>query len=402
MLSYWIWYSLLPGMNGRQKLQLLEQFHSPEGIFLLDDRTVNGLSFLSYKAKTGILNKDLSKANSIIKSCTGLRIGILAFFDSGFPSQLRSIDDPPMVLYYRGELPAWQLQPLIGVVGTRKASGYGLRATQSISAQIAACGGIVVSGGAFGIDSKALESALEQGQKTVAIMAAGLDELYPKGNEPLFHKVMESGCILSENPPGTRIFKGEFLRRNRLISGISNGVLVVEAPEVSGALNTARWAVEQGRDVYAVPGNIDSENSAGSNGLIGDVAQAVTNGWAIMHHYQPLYPDTVRHVQPRLQSEKQTVQMVAQQPKKPVLRPQADKINVDKPVDSPYSVKENVLAKLSPREKEIVLLLTDQPVPVDQIAEKLQQPLGEVLKIVTKLSVMGVVKSHPGKLISLN
>ena len=198
------------------------------------------------------------------------------------------------------------------------------------------------------------------------------------------------------------MYRGEFLRRNRLISGISNGGLVVEAPEVSGALNTARWATEQGRDVYAVPGNIDSENSAGSNALIGDAAQAVTNGWAIMRHYAPLYPDTVRQVQPRLQPETKTVQMVAQQPEKPVLRPHADKINVDKPVDSPYSVKENVLAKLSLREKEIVLLLTNQPVPVDQIAEKLQRPSGEVLKIVTKLSVMGVVKSHPGKLISLN
>ena len=402
MLAYWIWYSLLPGMNGRQKLQLLEQFHSPEEIFLLDDRTVNGLSFLSYKAKTGILNKDLSKANGIIKTCTGLRIRVLAFMDSGFPARLRNIDDPPMVLYYLGELPAWELQPLIGVVGTRKATGYGLRATERISAQIAACGGIVVSGGAFGIDSKALTSALEQGQRTVAVLAGGLDSFYPKGNEALFHKVMESGCILSENPPGARVYRGEFLRRNRLISGISNGVLVVEAPEVSGALNTARWATEQGRDVYAVPGNIDSENSAGSNALLGDAAQAVTNGWAIMRHYAPLYPDTVRQVQPRLQPETKTVQMVAQQPEKPVLRPHADKINVDKPVDSPYSVKENVLAKLSPREKEIVLLLTNQPVPVDQIAEKLQRPSGEVLKIVTKLSVMGVVKSHPGKLISLN
>ena len=402
MLTHWIWFSQLPGLKGRQKLQLLEHFRSPEDIYLLQKDEIRNLRFLGENAQLGILNKDLTQASRILKTCADKKIGVLAFTDSGFPERLRRIDDPPMVLYYLGKLPAWELQPLIGIVGTRNASTYGLRAAANLSAQIAACGGLVVSGGALGIDTRALEGALGQGKSTVAVLAGGLDSFYPKSNEPLFRKIMENGCVLSENPPGASARKWDFLHRNRLISGISNGVLVVEAPEASGALNTARWASEQGREVFAVPGNIDVETCAGSNALIGEIAEAAVNGWSVMSHYRDIYPDTVKKVQPQLKPEAMPGPMVAQQSEKPTLQAKADKINVDKPTVSPYSVKDNVLSMLSPQEKAIVELLTKDPIPVDVVMEKLQLPSGTVLSILTKLAVKGVVKNHPGKLISLN
>ena len=397
MLVHWVWFSLLQGMNGREKLQLLEYFHSPEDIYALDARAIKGLPFEC----TALLDKDMQRANATLKACADQQIGILTYMDSGFPGLLRNVDDPPMVLYYRGRLPAWELQPVIGVVGTRRASPYGMRIATSISAEIAACGGIVASGGAFGIDSKALEGALSQGKATVAVMAGGLDNPYPKANMPLFHRIMENGCLLSEYPPGQVAYKGNFLRRNRIISGISNGVLVVEAPEQSGALNTARWASQQGKDVFAVPGNIDVESCAGSNALIGDLALAAVGGWSVMQHYAPLYPYAIKRTTPVENRVEAAAAAPVSPPKKTESHPKADKINIDKPGDCPYSVKENNLPALTQEEKAVVALLSKEPVPTDTVLEQLQLPSATALTIITRLSIKGVVKTHPGKRISL-
>ena len=399
MLAYWIWFSRLQGLNGRQKLQLLEYFHSPEEIYRLDVRDVKRMSDLPDKARLSILNKDLTVASGIVKACKEKKIGVLAFTDSNFPNRLRLVDDPPMVLYYRGRVPAWGLQPVIGIVGTRRASAYGLRSAENIAAEIAACGGIVASGGAQGIDTEALKGALNQGQVTVSVMAGGLDRFYPKSNTQLFEKIMENGCLLSEYAPGEAFYKGNFLRRNRIISGISNAVLVVEAPKISGALSTARWAYRQGRDIFAVPGNIDVETCAGSNEIIGDMATPALSGWAVVSQYAHAYPGMVKRAAPVLMQMKESAKTLAQEPKKPALKEQSDKINVDKPIDSPYSVKENI--SLTDRERQIVALLTQEPVPVDIIVEKLQLPSGAVMTVLTKLAIKGVVKNHPGKRISL-
>lgn len=393
MLVHWIWFSCLQDLNGRQKLALIQRFRTPEDIYQLDRRVLGSLELTS-KAAMSILDKDLTKAQWILKTCAEKGIGILAFTDSTYPDRLRSIDDPPMVLYYRGHIPALELHPVIGIVGTRKASPYGLRAAAAMGSQIGACGGIVASGGAFGIDSMALQGALDAGQQTVVVQAGGLDALYPKSNEKLFARVLENGCILSEYPPGEPAYRGNFLRRNRIISGISNGVLVVEAPKVSGALNTARWASEQGRDVFAVPGNIDVESCVGSNALIGDIAQAALNGWAVMKEYEVLYPATVRQAQvPEIKTE-----IPAENPPP---QAKADKITVDKRTDSPYSVKEKSLLQLSEQEQAVVAVLSTEPMAADQVIDRLGWTPAAVMTVLTKLSVKGVVKTHPGKFVSL-
>ena len=279
---------------------------------------------------------------------------------------------------------------MIGVVGTRSASPYGLRSAGKLSAQIAACGGIVVSGGAFGIDSMALRGALECGGTTIAFMAGGLDKLYPAANNALFAQIMEKGCLLSEYPPGTASYRGNFLRRNRLISGISNGLLVVEAPRVSGALNTARWANEQGRDVFVVPGNIDVESCEGSNALIGDIARAVSDGWSVLREYAYDYPETVKQV---------NIQWEMHQPPS-VPEEKADKKIVDKKPDCPYSVKETPAPTLNPEEQAVFSLLTPEPVPVDSLLDQLDMAPAQVLNIITRLSLKGVVQNHPGKYVS--
>lgn len=385
MLVHWLWFSLLSGLNGRQKLELLRRCSDPEDLYHEQRRPD-----LPEELRHILQNQDLTPAKRIMKQCAEKGISILAFSDSNYPDRLRRIDDPPLVLYCKGTVPALDLRPVIGVVGTRSASPYGLRSAGKLSAQIAACGGIVVSGGAFGVDSMALRGALECGGTTIAFMAGGLDKLYPSANNALFAQIMEKGCLLSEYPPGTASYRGNFLRRNRLISGISNGLLVVEAPRVSGALNTARWANEQGRDVFVVPGNIDVESCEGSNALIGDIARAVSDGWSVLREYAYDYPETVKQV---------NIQWEMHQPPS-VPEEKADKKIVDKKPDCPYSVKETPAPTLNPEEQAVFSLLTPEPVPVDSLLDQLDMAPAQVLNIITRLSLKGVVQNHPGKYVS--
>ena len=390
MLVHWIWFAMLSGLNGRQKISLLQQYANPEDLYDLPRQAEMPPTVME-----ALRNKDLTRATAIQHQCTQKGIGILTFFDSTYPELLRRIDDPPLVLYYQGHLPDLSLRPAIGIVGTRKASPYGLRAAASLGAQIAACGGVVISGGAQGIDTLALQGALENGGTTVAVMAGGLDHLYPATNKALFKRILDKGCLLSEYPPGERCYPGNFLHRNRIISGIGNGVLVVEAPRVSGALNTARWANEQGRDVFAVPGNIDVESCAGSNALLGDIARPALNGWMVLKEYAYLYPETV--------AERKILAPVSPQetPEKPVPAKAPDKKTVDKERNCPYSVKEKPMPALSEQEKAVAELLGQTPIPVDQLMDQLDIPPAEIMNIVTRLTLKGVAQSHPGKLVSL-
>lgn len=394
MQIYWVWLALLPGLSLRQKLSLLERYTDPKALFDLDRHAL-----LPKEHLEPLLNKELDKAWRIVRTCQEKGIGILTFTDSNYPEALRRIDEAPLVLYYRGSVPCMELQPVIGVVGTRSASPYGLRSAGRLSAQISACGGIVASGGAFGIDSVALRCAMETGGKTIAVLAGGLDQMSPISNMPLFEKVLENGCVLSEDPPGTRIYRTSFLRRNRIISGISKAILVVEAPKVSGALNTARWANDQGRDVFAVPGNIDMESCAGSNLLIGDIARPAMDGWMILQEYAPYYPDTIKKTE--ITMDEQTLQMLVTAPEKSSGPEKAHKKIVDKEQKCPYSVMEKPLPALSDQEKAVAALLTEQPVSMDSLLDRLDLPPAEVMNIVTRLTVKGVAQSHPGNFVSL-
>ncbi|MDT8901278.1 DNA-processing protein DprA [Anaeroselena agilis] len=210
-------------------------------------------------------------------------IGVVCAADAAFPDRLRRIFDPPQVLYYRGRLPVDEL--LIAVVGARRASAYGRNAALSLAAGLAAAGAGVVSGAARGVDSAAHEGALSAGGYTVAVLGCGVDVVYPPENGRLLARIAEQGAIVSEYWPGTDPLPHHFPVRNRIISGLARGVAVVEAAEKSGSLITADWALEQGRDVFAVPGSIFSATSAGANKLIKQGAKPVTAAADILEEY---------------------------------------------------------------------------------------------------------------------
>lgn len=392
MLLHWVWFATLPNISLRQKLSLLKHFSGPEDIYYTDS-----FPELPPQIAEALENKDLTLARSVVKGCAEKQVSILTMADAGYPSRLRNIPDPPLVLYYKGVLPNLEGQPVVGVVGTRKATAYGMNTARRISRQLALCGGLVVSGGAAGIDTAALQGAVATGRQTVTVLGCGVNVVYPKSNRDLFVQIAKNGCLISEYLPDSQPKPWQFPERNRIISGLSDGVLVVEAPEVSGALITARDAFEQGRDVFAVPGNIDVVTCAGSNALLQEFAKPVFSGWDVLKDYAPLYPDAV---------EKRDEQMpnfsrlqVAEMPIFPTETQAADKKLVDNPNGNAYSDLEY---KPSRQEAEILACLDGTPKPVDDVIAQTGLPAAEVLRILTTLALKGVVQNHPGRFVSVN
>lgn len=379
-----------------QKYALLEYFRDPEELYRAKDSTYRAVTDLPEEGYAALKKKDLTKARELAALCSQKGVSVVAYGDSGYPTRLKQIADPPLVLYYRGRLPNWEAYPVIGVVGTRKASIYGMQTAAKMGAQIAACGGLVISGAAAGIDSTAMEQAILQGKPVVGVLGCGVDVVYPASNRVLYEKILEKGCLISEYPPGTPGLRWHFPQRNRLISGISHGVLVVEAPEASGALITARYALEQGREVFVVPGNISSEGSAGSNNLLREGATAVLEGYDVLREYESRFPGQIIRVRPEpiLRQEPKIPEIIKYSP------PKAEKKPIDNRDVSQYSVLNSGGLSLTEEEKTLLSYVTEDARPVDEVIVRSGMDAAKALSMLTKLSLKGAVKHHPGKRIS--
>lgn len=417
MIVHWIWLATRTGISDRVKVELVRHFQDPENVYFADPVSYKPVEGLSAEGIETLKDKDLRPSEKILDACDRENLRILTFQDAAYPNRLKNISDPPLVFYYKGRLPDFDGLPLIGVVGTRSASPYGLTAAKRMGYQIAKCGGVVVSGMAYGIDGMAMRGALTAGGFVVGILGCGADMVYPVSNRALFADTESYGCILSEFPPGTPPIARNFPKRNRIISGLSCGVLVVEAPEKSGALITARQAADQGRDVFVVPGNIDVPTFVGSNRLLRDGAIAVSHGWDILSEYEALFPDRIRKdtgkSHQRAYPDELTnpveasaeVGKVAQKPRKPAQKkPQKtenSKKVIDKADSSPYSDVNDILPKLSADEQLIVAAVKGGERLVDDVIAETGLPVGKVLATLTLLEVKGVVKRLPGKRVCL-
>ncbi len=418
MLVHWIWFAHRPGLNDRDKAALMQHFSDPEDIFYADKGAFSHLDFLTEEGREALHDKNLIPAEEILETCSREKIHILTYRDAAYCARLKNIADPPMVLYYKGRLPDWDASPVIGIVGTRKASAYGLTAAKRMGYQIGRCGGIVVSGMAFGIEGMAMAGALTAGQTVVGVLGCGVDIVYPLSNKALFADTEQYGCILSEFAPGTPPVKYNFPKRNRIISGLSCGVLVVEAPEKSGALITARQAAEQGRDVFAVPGNIDMPGFAGSNALLRDGAILVSSGWDVVSEYQALYPDKIRRedgpahlkaypdeVRRVAEDGERKLAKVAQKTSRPAQKSEPAEENpkkdIDKAESSPYIDVNKPKPKLSPDEQRIVDALQGGERLVDDVIAQTGLTTGKLLASLTMLELKGLIRRLPGKRIAI-
>ncbi|MBQ5607782.1 MAG: DNA-processing protein DprA [Oscillospiraceae bacterium] len=405
MLLYWIWLAELKDITLLQKQRLLERFHDPEELYHTADGVFQKLG-LPEKERQALQNRDLKAAEQILLRCTEKDIKLLPLTDRAYPTRLRNTPDAPILLYYRGILPDWEGVPFIGVVGTRKASAYGLQVAHQMGGQIAAGGGHIVSGGAAGGDTAAMQGALEAGCPVVGVLGCGVDVVYPRSNCRLFDAVVENGCLISEYPPGAPPIDWHFPARNRIISGISNGVLVVEAPVKSGALITAQRALEQGRDVFVVPGNINIPTCAGSNALLQEGATPVFTGWDVLSGYEFLYPGKLRKSQfASLYTGEPTEAKVAQKLLTPEKTSKKPAIFEKKPIDNgrntTYIELDNNHPALSDTEQAVLALLTRVPQEPAELIAKLDLPSGKVLSSLTMLTVKGLVHKHPGGRVSL-
>lgn len=401
---------MLPGLNARTRQILLSRFSDPEELYHASGDVLKTLEGITPETIQALENKDLSESRKILEDCQRKNIGILAVGDKNYPSRLKNIEDPPVVLYYRGQLPDFEEVPVVSVVGTRKATAYGMNTARQIARQIAACGALVVSGGASGIDSVAMQGAMEAGKPTVGVLGCGVDVVYPVKNSGLFAKTVEHGCLLSEYPPGTPPLGWHFPLRNRIISGLANGILVVEAPAKSGALITSREALEQGRDVFVIPGNIDVPACQGSNALLQDGAAAVFSGWDIVREYESRYPGKVQKCQPVISLIEEAEQIREAEPTLKVAQntviPERsgrgiDKKDIDNGSQSHYSGINEPVPELTGEERQILGKLGLQPRSVDDVIAELELPASKVLSILTMLALKGVVINHPGKRVSL-
>ncbi len=408
MLIYWIWLATRSDIGDRMRVALVERFTSPENLYFAEEKELREVPGLQEAGRKSLADKDLEPCKSLLEQCRKLGAGILTLGDPAYPKRLRSISDPPVVLYYQGRLPDFDNEPVIAIVGTRRPSDYGRKAARILGGQVAQCGGLVVSGMAAGLDEAAMVSAMTKDGFVVGVLGCGIDVVYPPFGQPLYDSVRLRGCLMTEFPPGTPPKGSNFPRRNRIISGLSCGVLVVEAPQRSGALITARLAQEQGREVFVLPANIDA--AGGSNGLLSHGALPVASGWDILQLYQGSYPDKVirpRRLQSLPTQENPPVILPAPPPPAPKARtkkpskPPERKKGIDNGGICAYSDSEKILTGLDEPQARLVSALKNGPRPLEDLIDAMDMASGSVLSMVTMLELRGVIRRLPGRMVEL-
>ncbi len=307
-LVYWIWLSLSCTPDSATFSKLIASFPDAKSVYQADYSDI--VKCVGNKATDRVKfeSKDLTDAERIYTFCKKHNVGLLPYSSEAYPESLRQIKTPPVLLYYRGKLPDFNRDFFVASVGTRSISDYGRKNAFKISYDLASSGAIVVSGMAMGIDGVSHAGALSAGMPTVAVLGCGIDVCYPKGHLKLAREIVKNGCVLTEYAPGTPPDKFNFPRRNRIISGLSAATLVIEGRERSGSLITARCAFEQGRVVYALPGNVGDKGSEVTSLLLKDGARIFTRAEDIIKDFSESYRGMLN---PFLLKEKCPVDMMS-------------------------------------------------------------------------------------------
>jgi DNA processing protein len=344
-LKYWLALKRNPNIGAITFLKLLKAFGSMEKLWKSPKHIL-----IKKKVKEEIIEAigELKKTISPElewQKIQKLKINIVTFKDKEYPKLLKQIPDLPPLLYYQGDLT--EDKAPIAIVGSRKYSSYGQQVTKEITKELAENGVTIVSGLALGIDSFAHKVCLEAGGRTIAVLPSGLDKIYPACHQFLAKEIInKGGLLISENPPGTQVWAGNFAVRNRIIAGISKGVLVIEAAQISGTLLTARAALDYNREVFAIPADIYRPTSYGVNNLLKMGAHPVTQAQDILYE-----------------------------------------LNI------PYQPKSAIAGFLSPKEREILSFLSREPLHIDGLSRVTKMAMSELLPLLTILEMQGKVKN---------
>ncbi len=353
---YWIGLKAVPGIGNVAFRRLLERFDTPESVLQASPASLAGIRGMTAATIEGIKNGEWRRFAE--EECRRLEVSaarLVTYVSRDYPKSLFEIPDPPPFLYIKGELRSSELS--IAIVGSRRATSYGLMTTAKLAEALASHGVCVVSGMARGVDTAAHKGALQMGGRSIGVLGCGVDKIYPPENRALYAQMADKGCLVSEFPLGTLPLAENFPRRNRIISGLSSGVLVVEAAEKSGSLITAQYALEHGRDVFAVPGNISFVTSRGCNRLIKQGAKLV---------------DCVEDILEEL--------------------PEYARAAADAPL---FQQPPRTFA-LTPKEAAIYELLARSPLHIDDIISQTELTAGEVSSMLLHLELKGAVTPLPG------
>lgn len=434
-----IWFALRCGIANKEFQPLLETYGTPYDLFNADEAELEKLS-CSPTLKRRLADKSLKEASRIMEYCRSNGIGILFWQDEQYPASFRPLRDPPILLYYKGRLPDLARRLCISVVGTRSMSEYGKRMAYKIGYELAATGTVVVSGMALGNDSVAAAGAIAAGGQTVAVLGCGIDIIYPREHTKLYDEILKRGAILTEYPPATPPEGRNFPVRNRLISGLSRGTVVIEGDLRSGSMITAKTALLQGRDIYAFPGNVGETNSAGTNQLISDGASIVLKARDVLDNYTFLYRDAldmtkllkaetrsepdeglltrlgvcVRTVSPQKNvpppsppsaeqgSHRPQRSGITNHTKSPAALSEAKTTSLEEKTPSAVPARgdasEKILKKLTETQQRIFAALPlDHAVPIDHITRE-GFTVGEVMAAMTILEIHGLTVTLPGGL----
>ena len=358
----WIALNLIPGVGPRSFLRLLSEFRSPDRILAARERELAQVLGPKREIAQRIANyRDVVDIETEMELIEQHDVTVVTLEDPRYPLRLAEIYEPPILLYIRTAL-LERDKNSVAMVGTRRASMYGKEVAERLAGELALRGITVVSGMAEGVDSAAHRGALNAGGRTIAVLGGGVDVVYPVGNKKLMEEIISNGCVISEFPMGCPARGGNFPRRNRIISGLTLGTVVVEGDSHSGALITARYAAEQGREVFAVPGNVNSRRTDGPHSLIKDGAKLTETANDIIEEIE-------KHLDLELEVE---------------------------PAEA-TALPESANVALSGVERKILDSLTDEPVHIDGIAGRCAVSAADTMSALTMLELKGLARQLPGK-----
>lgn len=401
-LKYWLWLTSRPGMTPGKVLMLLDHFVTPERIYYADQEEYS-LVPLTQRQRRGLEDKSMDRPQTILADCERLGVDIMTLQDAAYPQRLRQLADPPAVLYWKGKKFLFDEEPAIAVVGARRPSQYGERMAEKFGLELSRGGALVVSGIAEGLDTCAIRGALKGGGAVVSLLAGGVDRIAGPSRF-LAQDVAAVGALISEYPPGTE-HRGEHYRpRNRILSGLCLGVLAVECRSFGGTMLTVNHALEQGRDVFAVPGALDNEMSEGTNRLIQQGAKLVTSGRDILEEYwdrfplklsaaAPLPPQVVRE---RL-GEGRRVEPSPEPEEGRAKSPEPERQEPRQPSGREVIPRKEQKARFTDDELQIIAALEERPLSADEVVERTQISARYVLSALTMLQVQGAVEELPGR-----
>jgi DNA processing protein len=366
--EFWLGLTKLEGLGVRGAHRVVEHFGSPQAAYMASLTELESCGIPARVAQSIFAQAGLKEAARDLEASAKAGCQVVAYSSDDYPPLLKQIPDPPLVLYVRGDAKVLS-RYAVAIVGTRRPTAYGGQVAQRLARDLAQRQLVIVSGLARGIDSAAHRGAIEAKGKTVAVLGSGIDVIYPRENKRLAEQVVESGALISEFPPGTSPAPENFPIRNRTISGLSLGVVVVEAAEYSGSLITARLAVEQNREVFAVPGNITSAQSFGPNHLIKQGAKLVDEWMDVLEEF----PAEIRMQ----------------------LLPPADASDETAAQSQTVSLFEQ---SFTPDQKAVFdVLRADEPLFVDAILTSITIPQPRMMTALLELEMAGLIRQLPGK-----